>query len=93
MSIWPRIAERVRDQRLFELRPPPVSAPRFRRVLVTDGLHKALLEPPETDVERMAELEADLAVFIHSPTIDPGYLYKLSPTHYGVWEIRSATCS
>ena len=50
-------------------------------------LSKARTSSVET--QRFASLEADLAVFVQSPALDPKYLYRLFPPRDCVWEIRS----
>lgn len=56
---------------------------------VTKELHLAITAPAPEDVERFAQLEADLADFVTSPTLDPQYLKCLWPPRDGVWAIRS----
>jgi len=43
-----------------------------------------------TLTERFARLEADLADFVTSPTLDPQYLKSLYPARDGVWAIRGS---
>lgn len=38
---------------------------------------------------RIAQLQADLEVFVEGRSIDPKYLFLLYPMRDGVWEIRS----
>ena len=52
-------------------------------------LYEAIRNPAPADIERFARLEADLATFVTSPTIDPGYLKGLWPAREGVWAIKS----
>ena len=62
-----------------------------RALLVNERLH-ALLSIPEGDPawdKRLAELRADLEVFVTARKIDPKYLFLLYPLHDAVWEIRS----
>jgi len=56
---------------------------------LTEELYLAISGPNPKDVERFARLEADLADFVTSPTLDPGYLKSLWPARDGVWAIRS----
>lgn len=58
---------------------------------LVDRLYLAIMEPKPNieETQRFAQLEADLAVFVNSPTIDPKYLFGLSPRSDRVWEIRS----
>lgn len=39
--------------------------------------------------ERIGVLQADLEMFVESPSIDPKYLFLLYPARDAVWEIRS----
>jgi len=60
-------------------------------MFVNEDLHN-VLESPEGDQQwerRIAELRADLEVFVEARTIDPKYLFRLYPARDGVWEIRS----
>jgi hypothetical protein len=76
---------------LFALEPMPASAPRLRQLYMVERLYAAMMEHKATraDTERFAKLEADLGVFVNSPTIDPKYLFGLAPARDSVWEIRS----
>jgi hypothetical protein len=46
-------------------------------------------EDPEME-DRLGDLQADLELFVASPSIDPKYLFHLYPARDAVWEIRSA---
>ena len=62
-----------------------------RALFVSEGLN-TVLTSPEGDIEwekRIAELQADLEVFVTAATIDPKNLFLLYPARDGVWEIRS----
>lgn len=91
MSIQTLIQWRLQEGRIHELIPMPRRAPRIRKMYVADRLHLALMEAKPTieETRRFAQLEADLAVFVNSPTIDPKYLFGLWPPRDRVWEIRS----
>jgi len=89
MSIAQSIIDRIGEGRLSALAVLPVSAVRIRRMYITDELRQALGNPSPADVERFARLEADLGMFVTSPTIDPKYVQLLMPVRNAVWEIRS----
>lgn len=44
---------------------------------------------PTSEIERFAALEATLSDFVTSRTLDPNYIFLLTPTSDCVWEIRS----
>ena len=51
-----------------------------------------VLNSPEGDLDwerKVAELQADLEVFVEGMPIDPKYLFLLYPSAQAVWEIRS----
>lgn len=56
---------------------------------LAEELYLAITAPPPEEVERFAQLEADLADFVTSPTLDPQYLKSLWPPRDGIWAIRS----
>jgi hypothetical protein len=58
---------------------------------LADELFRTVRDPnlPQADLERFVALEATLATFITSRTIDPQYVCLLSPTSECVWEIRA----
>lgn len=89
MSIDQMIQQRVEEGRLHPFLPMPASARRYRRMFLTDELRRELDAAEGDNIKRFAELEADLAQFVQSPTLDPKYLFLLSPTRDSVWEIRS----
>jgi hypothetical protein len=52
----------------------------------------SVLNSPEGDQEweqRIAELQADLEIFIEGMPIDPKYMFLLYPSTKSVWDIRS----
>jgi hypothetical protein len=64
----------------------------IRRALFVSEQLQAVLTSPEGDEaweRRVAELAADLEVFVEARTIDPKYLFLLYPANDAVWEIRS----
>lgn len=91
MSILQNIRWRVQEGRLYPLVPLATSAPRIRSIYLSTYVYAAINEPrtDSAEIERYAQLEADLGVFVTSPTIDPKYLFLLSPTRESVWEIRT----
>jgi hypothetical protein len=91
MSIQDEILDRVRRKMLHPILPRAPGATTRRALLVTEQLY-AVLTSPEGDLEwdrRVAELQADLEVFVEARTIDPKYLFLLYPLRDAVWEIRS----
>lgn len=91
MSIQEEIWEQVGNGSLVELRPDRIDEGKPRRMYLTTELYEELTMERDTlkEMERYANLEADLKVFLVSPTIDPKYLFGLTPAGKGVWEIRS----
>ena len=83
---------RVNEGRLFLLRPRRLSTAWRRTLLVAAPLWEMLNSPEGEDEvweKRVAELAADLEAFLSASQIVPKYLFLLSPTAQGVWEIRS----
>lgn len=93
MSIKEEIWHRISEGRLVELRPrirPPAGCPRRQLYLDQRLFDEIVAERDDLDLmDRFAELEADLAQFITSPTLHDGYIKQLSPSRDVVWEIRS----
>ena len=90
MSIEKEINHRVLEGRLKEL---PLRAGKKKRSLYVESTLYDEIMKDRDDLElmeRYVNLEADLNVFVSSPTVDPHYLYLLSPKGDKVWEIRSA---
>lgn len=79
------------DGRLIELRPFVSTDIKIRSMYLRRELHHDIFRNRrhEKDIERFAQLQADLDMFLTSTTIDPQYLYGLTPISDGVWEIRS----
>lgn len=91
MSIHDEILDRYRRQMLFPVLPKATGSTVRRALFVSEDLHQVLISP-EGDMEwerRVAELQADLEVFVEARTIDHKYLFLLYPAHDAVWEIRS----
>ncbi|MEJ1965145.1 MAG: hypothetical protein WDO56_27850 [Gammaproteobacteria bacterium] len=57
-----------------------------------EDLFEAMQDPSlrGAQLQRFAELEATLAEFVTSRNLDPQYVFLLTPTKDGIWEIRSA---
>jgi hypothetical protein len=91
MSIQNSIENRIQEGRLHRLEPWPVQATKLRDMLLTNEFHLELTMPRPNieETEQFAMLEADLATFVHHPSIDSEYIYLLSPPRDAVWEIRS----
>ncbi len=91
MSINQDILDRKSEGRLVQLSPRVLSDPNLRSLYLTPELHEEVFRSRADDkeIERYARLQADLEVFITSETLDPKYLYGLSPASEGIWEIRS----
>ena len=80
---------------LFPVLPRARDSTIRRAMLVTERLHEVLTSP-EGDEEwerRVAELQADLEVFVEARTMDPKYLFLLYPAEMpsGRFEARGAT--
>jgi hypothetical protein len=92
MSIHDEILDRMQRGMLFPVLPKARGSTIRRAMLVSERLN-AVLTSPEGNQEwerRVAELQADLEVFVEARTIDPKYLFFLYPPRDAVWEIRSA---
>lgn len=91
MSILQNILWRVQEGRLYPLVPLARNAPRLRLMYLTKDVFEALNQTRERteEIERYAQMEADLGEFVTSPTLDPKYLFLLSPVRDSVWEIRT----
>lgn len=91
MSIHDEILDRVGRGMLFPVLPRAPGSTIRRALFVNEGLN-AVLTSPEGDEDwerRVAELQADLEVFVTARSIDPKYLFLLYPLRDAVWEIRS----
>jgi hypothetical protein len=91
MSISDEIMDRVSRKMLFPIIPAARGTTIRRALFVSEELN-AILTSPEGSQEweqRVAELRADLEVFVGARTIDPKYLFLLYPSRDAVWEIRS----
>ncbi len=91
MSIADEILDRADRKMLFPIIPRALGATIRRALFVSEELN-GILTSPEGSLEweqRVAELRADLEVFVASRTIDPKYLFLLYPSRDAVWEIRS----
>ncbi|AMN46400.1 hypothetical protein ACG33_04630 [Steroidobacter denitrificans] len=77
MSIFQSIFWRVQEGRLFQLVPSAKRAPRLRFMYLTaevfDAINKHRTDSAE--IERYAQMEADLGEFVTSRTLDPKYLF------------------
>jgi hypothetical protein len=76
---------------LFPVLPRARGSTIRRALFVSEGLHAILTSPQGDQIweRRVAELQADLEVFVEARTIDPKYLFLLYPSRDAVWEIRS----
>jgi hypothetical protein len=91
MSIHDEILDRYQRKMLFPILPRARGSTIRRALFVSESLH-AILTSPEGDPDwelRVAQLQADLEVFVEARTIDPKYLFLLYPLRDAVWEIRS----
>jgi hypothetical protein len=91
MSIHDEILDRVGRQMLFPVLPRARGSTVRRALFASESLN-AILTSPQGDPQwerRVAELQADLEVFVEGRTIDPKYLFLLYPARDAVWEIRS----
>ena len=91
MSITDEIIDRVDRKMLFPITPAARGATIRRALFVSEELNNVLNSSegnPEWE-KRVAELKADLEVFVGARTIDPKYLFLLYPSRDAVWEIRS----
>ena len=91
MSITEAIWEQLNKKTIVELRPYIPTEKKLRAMYIETALHEEITRDRDNDkeTERFARLEADLQVFLTSPTIDSSYLFGLSPPGKEVWEIRS----
>jgi hypothetical protein len=91
MSISAWILELYGQELLFPILPTAPGAT-VRRAMFATREVRDLLQSPEGDSEweqRVASLQADLERFVVDRTIDPKYLFLLSPRRDAAWEIRS----
>ena len=91
MSIVPTIIDRVQRGMLYHFYPRSQRDLRIRELYLTETLWNQLNSEPSTnaEIQRIAELEADLEVFVTRKQLHPEYLFGLDPPGCGVWEIRS----
>jgi len=91
MSINEEIWSIIKDGRLIELRPAVTSDMKIRSMYLVRNLHQDIFckRSDDKEIKRFARLQADLDMFLIGKTLDPKYLYGLTPTSDGVWEIRS----
>jgi hypothetical protein len=91
MSIRDEIKDRVRRGMLTPLIPRAAGATVRRALFLTEEVRGILYSDeggPEWE-QRVGELRADLEAFVEGLLITPKYLFLLSPTAKGIWEIRS----
>jgi hypothetical protein len=76
---------------LVEMEPRPLYQRTVRKLYLAKQLANDVFGQTTniTLIKRFAELEAYLADFVISPTIDPRYIKGLLPRNCGVWEIKS----
>lgn len=93
MSIGHWVRQHKVDGRLFPIIPKAAGTAPKRAMFVTESLWNTLQASYQDEQfeERMGKLEADLETFATGDPIYPKYLFLLSPTRDGVWEIRSVT--
>lgn len=93
MSIIDLVKSQIASGMLFPLVPQARGAIIRRTMLVTEEVQDVLFSPVGDLAweERVANLRADLEVFVTNETVDPKYLFHLYPAHDGVWEIRSVS--
>ena len=91
MSISERIWQLLKEGKLVEVRPVRPQHEKIRSMYLVNALHSEihLERNEESEKARFATLHADLVAFVTDPVIDQTYLFCLSPTGKGVWEIRS----
>lgn len=91
MSIEDLIVDRVDGGMLFPLYPRAAGAGPRRLMLVAESLWDFLQSagPDDEWEDRKGFLLADLEAFADLEQIGPKYLFLLSPSREGVWEIRS----
>ena len=71
--------DRVAKKMLFPILPKATGMTIRRAMLVTEELHEVLRSPIGNPAweQRVANLQADLEVFVDGRTIDPKYLFLL----------------
>jgi hypothetical protein len=92
MSIHDEILDRYERKALFPVLPKARGATIRRALFVNEAVHVLLNSPEGEDEEwerRIANLQADLEVFVEARSIAPSYLFLLYPCRDAVWEIRS----
>ncbi|MEZ5490904.1 MAG: hypothetical protein R3F50_11380 [Gammaproteobacteria bacterium] len=91
MSILATIMDRTQRGQLYEVVPRSSRDLRLRRLYLSESLWLELRAPrsSEAEIQRFADLEADLEVYVNRRQLGPEYLFGLSPRGCGVWEIRS----
>jgi hypothetical protein len=91
MSIQAEILDRVRRGMLIPVVPQAAGSTIRRALFVSEALNAVLNSPVGEEVweQRVANLRADLEVFVEARTIDPKYLFRLYPASDAVWEVRS----
>lgn len=91
MSIKDVALDQVAQGNLIPVRPRSRRAVIRRAMFVYAPLWEELGRDDADGIslERKANLRADLDVFVSSETLDPKYLFWLSPVRDLVWEIRS----
>jgi hypothetical protein len=91
MSIAAEILDRVQRKMLFPVLPRARGTVVRRALFASEELNRVLTSPvgDQEWEKRVAELQADLEVFVTASTIDPKYLFLLYPARDAVWEIRS----
>jgi hypothetical protein len=91
MSIELFIGYRVSEGMLFPLIPKAPGTSPKRALYLSEEIWALLSTTHEDDdlEDRLGILQADLELFADGQTIDPKYLFLLSPRRECVWEIRS----
>jgi len=91
MSILDLIAARVDDGMLHPLFPRAAGTSAKRAMLIANDLWNFIqASGPDDEWEtRKGQLQADLETFATGDPIGPKYLFLLSHSRHGVWEIRS----
>src|ERR1700735_2105975 len=91
MSILDVLKSKVAHGMLHPLRPKAAGASVSRPMYLAEGLWELFqtTHPDPLMEERIGTLRADLESFVVGLTLHPSYLFLLSPTREGVWEIRS----
>lgn len=91
MSIEDEIVDKVSRGMLFPVLPRVPGTSVKRPMFVTEALQR-VFDSDESDTAwelRVANLKADLDVFVEGIPIHPKYLFALAPVRDSVWEIRS----